>query len=333
MSDKPLELTISASKIKTYLSCSMMYYLNYVERIPQKNNQGALLGGVVHVVLECLGAKNRRVEVDKIIKGATIKKSKLVKRYINYQCKKLKLSKESKEKIDKFIVIGLNADFWCKGGKIAGYEVKFDIASESPRYRAKGFIDILVEYDKFIRCRDWKSQKKVFTEEDMEESIQGSMYCLAALKMYPDKIPITDFCMLNFGGEQQRFPATKERIKNIKQYLAGFEYYLESIYTKLENFTYQDAWSNLAANKDPRPDHFEGKLICGFCRAKGEKKKDGFPKWHCAYRFGFDYYALYNGKNELLKTVMEKEELKPKSGERIEVKSFAGCPRFIKKNP
>lgn len=324
--------TISASKLKTFFSCSMLYYLNYIKRIPQKQNEGAMLGDVVHIVLECLGRKNRRDEVAKIQADWSLDRVPAIRRYVDFRVRKNNLSPESRGKIEKFIAIAVNSDFWCEGGKILGYEVDFDIKNEFPKYRIKGFIDMLVEYDRFIRCRDWKSQKKLFTDDELVKHIQGSIYCLAVSKMYPNKIPITDFCMLNFEGATQRFPASIQAINSIKSYLTELEFYLAKVYEKIENFTEKDAWANLAANKDPRPDHFEGKLICGFCKTKGELKKDGTPKWHCAYRFGFDYYALYGETGDLLKTSLEEKDLVPKEGETVKKEYFAGCPRFIKKN-
>ena len=324
-----LKITVSASKLKTYKSCSLLYYYNYVIRAPQSTNEGALCGGIIHIVLECLLKDKRRKMVEKIVKDKTIKKCKVVNYYVRKEVKKLGLKKASFEKIDKFILVALNNDFYCKNGQIIGREVEFDIKNENPRYRIKGYIDVLVNYqDKFTRCKDYKSQKELFKGDDLTANIQGLMYCLAAYKLFPDRVPVTDFIMLNHEETpQQRFVATKAQ-------LAAFEEKLSDLYIELENFQPRDRWKNVAANNSPPEDgSFGGRLLCGFAKYPGHMKKDGSKAiFHCPYRFPYDYYSLYNAEGELLKTALKKEELKPKDGERIELSSFAGCERFIKKN-
>lgn len=330
MSDKPLELTLSASKLKTYKSCSLFYYYNYHKKYPQSTNEGALCGGIIHIILECLLKERRRDEVAKIVKGKTLKKSKYVWLYVKQQCKKFGLKKESIEKIDKFSLVALNNDFYCEGGKIVGQEVEFDIKNESPRFRIKGYIDVLIEYgEKYIPCKDYKSQKSLFQGDEIDNNLQGLMYCLAARKLYPDRVPVTDFIMLAHPDTpQQRCAASNGK-------LVGFESYLEQIYAEMEQFEAKDRWSNVAANKEPPADgSWGGRLMCGFAKYSGHMKKDGSkPIFHCVYRFPYDFYALYDSSGKLLKTDLKEENLSAKEGEKIVKKSFMGCERFIKKNP
>jgi hypothetical protein len=54
--------------------------------------------------------------------------------------------------------------------------------------------------------------------------------------------------------------------------------------------------------------------------------------WHCTYKFAFDYYALYDDKNNLLRTAFPEDYsalLKDKK-ENFSIKKlhYAGCPRW-----
>ena len=51
---------------------------------------------------------------DKISKHKTIKKCKVTEKYIQQYIKKVGLPAESFDRIDKFIVTGVNFDFFCK---------------------------------------------------------------------------------------------------------------------------------------------------------------------------------------------------------------------------
>ena len=60
--------TLSASKIKTLKSCSWLYWCKYHLKLPDKTNDGALKGEIVHLVFECLGKERHRKHYDNILK-------------------------------------------------------------------------------------------------------------------------------------------------------------------------------------------------------------------------------------------------------------------------
>ena len=70
--DKPKHVALSASRIKTLEKCSWSYWCSYVLKLPEKSNDGASRGNVVHLVLEMLAKKNRKSYVDKILESKDI---------------------------------------------------------------------------------------------------------------------------------------------------------------------------------------------------------------------------------------------------------------------
>lgn len=327
MPDVPLDQSVSASRIKTFKSCSMLYWLKYIMKFPEPKNQGALLGGVVHKILEALAKPKRNGWVQIIRAADDVTTMPVIDRYIKTMAKRFSLTKMSVDKINVFCLVALNQDFFCHGGSMIGQEIKFDIISESPRYHILGYIDMLARYGNFLRVIDFKTQAKTFTKEELTENLQGLIYSLAATKMYPGTVPIVDFWMLNFPDDVQR------RLRADPEKLAGFEYYLETVYRTIVTFQPKDAWKNVAATKGfPTDGTFGGLLMCGRCKAPGELKVDGTKKWHCAYRFPYDYYELQDNKGKLLTTAMLKTELRPDVDQKIVKKHFKGCPHFHKKD-
>lgn len=324
----------SASSIRLFLSCSLKYYYSKILKVPEKTNDGALQGSAAHTVLECLLKPRHKKKFDKISKHKTIKKCKVTKRYIQRYIGKVGLPAESFDRIDKFIVTGVNFDFFNKDGKIIGVEIPFEIGSEEDGYFLRGFIDKLVIYEGWIRIIDFKSSKKLFSGKDLAENLQGFIYALAVKKKYPEYNlkKVVDFIFLAFPENPlQRFPVNKNHVSDLM--LGGFEEYIKDIYTQMANFTAADRWKNVAANNDPpKTGEFAGKLLCGFARQKNQLKKDGQPYYSCPYRFDQTYYALVSN-GEIIKTSFDGKDLKPKDGETIEIKNFGGCERFIKKNP
>lgn len=325
----------SASSIKLFLSCSLKYYYSKILKIPEKTNNGALQGSAAHTVLECLLKPRHKEKFEKISEHKTIKKCKVTKRYVLSYIKKVGLPAESFERIDKFIVTGVNFDFFCQNGEIVGVEIPFEIGSEEDGYFLRGFIDKLVVYEGWHRVIDYKSSKKLFSGKDLEENLQGFIYALAVKKLYPEYNlkKVVDFLFLAFPeGPLQRFPVKNKHVSD--EILSGFEEYIKDIYTQMANFRPADRWKNVAANNNPPDDgSFGGKLLCGFAKQKNQIKKDGQPYYHCPYRFDQTYYALIGPDGEISKTAFEKKDLVKKKGYKIKKLEFAGCERFIRKNP
>jgi hypothetical protein len=332
---KPLELTLSASKIKLIKSCSLKYKYNYIDKVPQAPNDGNRVGDCVHIVFECLAKPRHYPIYEDLITKRTIKSNKAVDRFVRSYIKKSKISTDYYEKIDRFIIIALENDFFCKPGKLLGAEIPFDIRSENPRFRVLGFMDQVAEYDGgWIRVKDLKTQKRLMEGDDKESNLQHQIYSLAAKEIYGyDKKVVVDFLMVNFADNADELWFRPERVSDIA--IEGLKEYLAMMYSKIENFTEKDAWENVAA-KQPWPKEgtgFHGPLQCGrYSTYKGQvSPKTGLEYFACPFKHEVIYYAIIDEGGKKLKTALNKNELKKKKGQKIKKFIHNGCEHFLRK--
>lgn len=358
---KGLQITLSASKIKTADSCSFKYYGSYVLRLPDKKNEGSSKGTVCHLILECLAEPRRRKLAEKIIKQGDIFKGKDcqgIKRLAYKHAHHLDVADDDNiAMIKEFILNGLSHDFWGeKRGKPVQSltEKDFDILKEG-RYKIRGFIDRLFIYgDGHALIRDYKSSKECFKGDSATTlNEQATMYCLAVRELFPEvKTVSVEFLFLKFDCDtesewatgQYQGRETKKLYHNGGGLITlnydwgeveGFEDYLEGFQEYLEDFTEEDATKNFAAVKpEPVDSSFGGKLNCGFARTPGQLKKDGTLMWSCSYRHPFLYYHVTQGEKFIATCFLdEREKLIHKYP--IEEftwteKSYSGCPFWYK---
>jgi hypothetical protein len=322
------ETTISASKISTFKSCSWKFHAHYFLRIPEKTNLGALQGTCVHTILELLLKERHR---DKYVQMTTngSESSPVIDRYVRKYVKANKMPEESVAAIQEMALVGLKTDYFCAGGAMREPEFAFDISSENPKYRIKGFMDKAAVYGDWHRVVDFKSSKQTYQGEELTENTQAKMYSLASRKLWPELKPVVDFVFLQFPADPVK------RVKFTDEQLNEFEEYLGEVYEKIDKFTEKDASSNFAAEKYPQGKGFNGKLQCGWNYKQGhiqspdETKKDGSPKFRCPYRFPMEYLALVNDETgEIAHTCFLDEILKPREGHSIIQKKYRGCKFF-----
>jgi ATP-dependent helicase/DNAse subunit B len=308
------DLILSASRIKTLETCSWTYWCNYHLKLPEKQNSGASRGTICHLVFELLSDKKHSSHYKKIIKDKTIKNNAAIFRLVSKHAKKLNVdSEENMELIDKMIIVGLANDFFLENAELGKPEQEFLIDNESPKYKIRGFIDKHGFYkkDKTLKIADYKSSKAKFKGEELNANLQALTYTLAVRKS-PDfkhlssKVQkvITEFIFL-------RFP--KQPIQNIEisdEQLAGYEKYLEYVYSIASDFDEETAVSNLAAHSE------EKKWMC----------KAG-ATWVCPYYHPFPFVEVYD-ENKVLKKTYFVDDL-PKNlpeGWSIKRKKYTGCP-------
>jgi len=293
-----MEVTLSASKIKTAQSCSFKYWASYCLKLPDSKNDGSSRGSVCHTIFEILGNPRHKKHYNKIIKNDDLFASKAIERLTKKHAKFLNVDDEvNLELIKEMTLNGLKFDFFGndlnKPTKQFS-ELPFDIEvnEQGVSYKVRGFIDKLFLYKKegLAIIRDFKSSKEAFKGKDLENNLQDLMYALAVRKKFPEyKITRSEFLFLKFlpeGGVIKMPELTDEELR-------GFEHELTEIQKYLDNFSFQTACSNLAAKQDyPKDGSFSGPLQCGRATHKGQLKKDGSVMYHCPYKFDFYYYKI-----------------------------------------
>lgn len=308
------KIRLSASKLKTYSSCSWIYYNTYHTDFPRTSNDGSSRGSVVHYILECLIDSRRRKHVELILATSDPFASLSVKRLILIHAKKLKVADESNlAMIKEFILTALRGDFYHEGAEKVIAEHKFSI--EGKNYSIIGFIDVIAVYSDYVRIVDYKSSKAKFPKEELDYNLQNLIYCLAIRKMYPDKPVHLIFKFLKF----KRAPDQAAPLVSDHQ-LAGFEQYLEYVSEQLKDFTLDKAKLNLAK------DDIKRSWLCG----KVGTKDDGTDKFCCQHRHPRIYWVLNDENGKYVDSSFEKKSLdnQKKPGYSIEMKTSPGCPAY-----
>ena len=306
--------------------------------MPDTSNDGANRGDVVHLILEMLSKPTRKKYVKKMIKLDDAFAIPSVKSLTLKRARENKVSDpENIKLIKEMILVGLKYDFF--GDKeqkpVEDFnERSFDLTVDknNKKYRIKGFIDRQFNYpDNSSTVRDYKTSKAVFAGKDAEDNLQHLMYTLASKHLNPEHKVNMEFLFLKFdvskGGDGLlKMPPLSD------QELSDFEDHLSEVQKVIDNFSEIDAHSNFAADKPmPSDGSFSGKLSCGFAKFKGHLKKDGNPMWHCPYKFAYNYYALRDKDNNIIKTFSEEDmdEAFKAAGENDKVtkEHYSGCPR------
>ena len=310
---------LSPSRVKTLFSCGLLYWNTYKNNeLPRSpGNSGSSRGSTVHYVLECLIRPDRKDRVQKILNIRDPWSDVAVKRLAMIHAKKLDVADtENFEMIRKFILTGLQSDFYCNGATEVIAEQQFDIKTDT--YHIGGFIDKIAIYKDKIRGVDYKSSKTKFTGKDVTFNLQNYFYTLALREKYPNKPTEFQFQFLKFPKNpiQESPSISNEEMK-------GFKDWLGEITKFIDNFTYGQA-KDMAAKNSPI-----NKWLCG--AAHGEVKVDGTPKWTCSMRYPFIYFVIVeNGK--VVKSEMNRADLEKivKDGQQIEQRSYNGCEMWKK---
>jgi len=312
----PKDKYLSASRIKTYETCSWIYWAKYHLHIPDTSNDGARRGTICHLILELLLKDRHKKHYDSIKEASSIQAAPCVDRVlIKYLKKHDMFNDENYNMCDEMLVVALNNDYFGQDTDIFGAdgyiekpEQEFEIQSRKPKYKMRGFIDKAIQYKEkgVVRIVDYKSSKQKFRGEELHSNVQAMMYSLAAKKLWPKLKPVVEFLFLRFPRQPL------QRLEFNKDQLSGFETWLEQLFNIINNFTEKDAKENYAADNKSR-------WLCG-------PAKSG---WECPLKKKTEYYALQNSKGRVLKTSLEEGSLTPsKRGEKVVKKQYEGCPRF-----
>lgn len=339
------EIKQSASRLKTAKTCSWLYWCNYHLKLPDKSNEGAMRGDICHSIFEFLGREDRKPYYEQAIGSGNIYSIPSLKKFIYKKAKTYKIDdNENLSLMNDMIIAGLEYDFFGKqfGEPTQVYsEKEFDLHIVKNNgeidFKIRGFIDKLFLYDSISLAiiRDFKSSKKKFEGDEVDKNLQDFIYSVAVREMFPQyKKRESEFLFLKFDLSNGKNSDGLLKMKKISKIaLDSFEKKLTKSQKYLENFNIRTAKSNYAADKKIAKDSgFEGIIVCGFAKAPGELKKDGKPKWHCKFKFPFEYYALYETDGKLIKTAFLEDydqllKIK-KENQYIKRENYEGCPRW-----
>lgn len=276
--------------------------------MPEKTHPKTAVGSLCHIIFECLKNPRHKHHYDLICEEPfDVYRSEAISRLIDWNSRKLNIERYLLNDLNSMIEIGLKKiDFFHeKALERFAPEHKFIITLPSGA-TIKGFIDDMARYeDKFI-IRDYKSQGKKFTKDELTNNIQAAIYQLYVWETF--KMPaVVEFILL-------RHPATKRKPENHLQVVepkneyqfAGLKSYLDHMYGVVNNFGLSEAYSNFCENR-------------GFCENVCQFKN---PKF---------YQSVVDANGELVYNLdMDQKPDKLEDGQKVIVKQYLGCPKFNK---
>lgn len=304
---KPVYL--SASRIETFQTCSALYAAKYLAKIPDPVGDAARRGSVAHDTLEILlNPRHDRVYKAALADGTCLNHPALARVIQRITTRYEVNDPDDLVMIDGFIMTALRHDFkGVKGTYKALPEKAFEInvdQADGRRYSIKGFIDQLFfvkdDTGTWLDIKDFKTGA-MFKRDKLDYPVQALMYLLAARHLFPE-----------FDRRRFRFQFVKGKNQYVQcdateDQLNGFEWVLSDIQRSVDAFTMANAMDN--------PKAAAGKG----CWLYGKE---------CGAKHPLRYYAIVDPAKGVVSTAFTAAELKPKAGQTVEPRSWAGCPYY-----
>lgn len=313
---------LSYSKIKAYSDCSFKAYCTYQLGLPRDSNTGSRLGSASHVILENLAENRRKPLVERCLETQNPLGEPSLRRLATKLLKQCgELTEENFEKVNGFLLVALENDFYGKGCVESHIEYEFDIKTD--KYHVYGFCDRVFLYERedgsrYCRILDFKTSKQKFQGSEKNFNLQALLYSLIVSKLYPDAEIEVEFLFLKF----RKSPSMK--MSFTQEQLEGFEAYLAHISEYLSDFGLDKALANMAASKGP-----EDNWKCGRKNATPyDVKEDGVtPVWYCSSRFPFIFFQATKEGEASISAYSKKElDIYEERGYTIHQRRFGGCP-------
>lgn len=166
----------SYSRIDTYEMCPSKYFFSYIKKEPRQFGEAAVLGNIVHSVLEDLVSSEAPLDIEQM-------KS-------NYEEKKL--SYDPNNQISKELIFAGNQileEFYdLNQDKVFDvYEKELGFNFVIGNYSIIGYIDRVDVYGDNVHIVDYKTGKREVAAKDVATNLQLGIYALAASVIFPDK--------------------------------------------------------------------------------------------------------------------------------------------------
>jgi putative RecB family exonuclease len=213
---------LSYSRLSRYEQCPLSYKLHYIDRNQPERGLPVRFGTAIHVALERL----IREVIDQEYVGPLSEERAidLYRTAWNFEgLTGLELFQEGLQIIKDFV----RAEGHVDHRDILAVEKEFELTIG--RFTVIGYID-RVDYvdEQTIRIVDYKSNRQLFTRDDVDFSLQMSLYQLAARQLWPwaKNVKLT-FWMLRHGV-QQHTTRTEEQLDAARNYVQALGEALET---------------------------------------------------------------------------------------------------------
>ena len=172
-------IPMSYSRISTYDMCNAKYYFSYILKEPPLYGEAALLGNIVHAVLE-----------EKLQPDTPVEERDLDAFLVELEVQK--------PKVDRQNIVG--PEFMQVGRQILEEFVDRHKGEEWPIYSKempfelvvgpaliRGFMDRVDVYEDKVHITDYKTGKREVAKKNVHLDLQLGIYALVAEKLFPDK--------------------------------------------------------------------------------------------------------------------------------------------------
>jgi RecB family exonuclease len=197
----------SYSRIDTYEMCPSKYFFSYIKKEPRQFNSPAVLGNIVHDVLEHTVSSDKFLDLDEM-------NDKYVESIQSYDPNKIlpkDLLSVGSQLINEFFDLNKEKLF-----DVYGKEIGFNFVLAN--YSIIGFIDRIDIVGDDVFIIDYKTGKREVAAKDVSSNLQMGIYALAASVMFPGK-RITAALHYLRTNRLKAYTYSEEDLENIKKKL------------------------------------------------------------------------------------------------------------------
>lgn len=194
----------SYSRIDTYDMCPSKYFFSYIKKEPRQFGEAAVLGNIIHSVLEDLVSNEKPLSLDEMKSSYEVKK-------IGYDPESL-ISKDliqvGSQILEEFYDINQDRVF-----DVYDKEMSFNFILGN--YSIIGYIDRVDVVGDNVYIVDYKTGKREVAAKDVATNLQLGIYALAASVEFPGK-QITASLHYLRSGRVKSHTYTEEDLENVK---------------------------------------------------------------------------------------------------------------------
>lgn len=249
---------VSASSLKSLLSCSTSFYYERILKLPSKTWKKTYVGLCLHSILECLRNPRHRDHYEVIIgpdstkslNCVNYKRSPSINRMIRHWAARHSLEPELLADVNIMLWVALvlvdfhwdNADRDPKTNKPITYGPEHEFLLTLPDgTRIKGFIDDMAQVGGILHIRDWKTYGKRQGADELPNNVQAAIYQLYAWQKFglPARV---EFVALRHP------PTNRTPNKHLQivepaspEHLEGLALWVQSMASRIKQFSLDDA--------------------------------------------------------------------------------------------
>lgn len=197
----------SYSRIDTYNQCAAKYFYSYIKKEPRQFNAPAVLGNIIHDVLENTLFNDKQLDLAELKSEYSSNISKWDPNKIISQ----ELINIGSVIIDEFYDQNSDKEF-----NIFEKEMPFQLIIGT--YKIVGFIDRVDVIDDRVNIVDYKTGKWEVAAKSIADNLQLGIYALALSEMFPEKEIYAELYYLR-SGKRKGHLFSKEDLEKIKSNL------------------------------------------------------------------------------------------------------------------